>query len=199
MQNVRVLNVPNTLSCIRLLLVPAMLSLAWLGWSAAFLVCLCFTILTDAFDGWLARILRQTSELGSKLDSWADFLTYFTLPLSAWWLRPDALQSEAPYLAIAFGCYLAAIGFGFLKYGRLTSYHTWGAKLLAVIISVAAILFFAGSPGWCLRIVVPLVLLTQIEEIMITALLPVWRNDVPSFWHAAKLRRTLSRGGRTAH
>jgi phosphatidylglycerophosphate synthase len=187
-----VLNVPNALSCIRLLVVPVLLALAWSGHSRTFFVCLIISVLTDAADGWLARRLNQATELGARLDSWSDFATWLALPFCVWWLRPDVIREQAPYLAVAILVYLVAIAFGFLKYGRLTSYHTWGAKLIAVIMAVAALVLFGGGPGWPLRVVVPVVVLSQIEEILITALLPAWRANVPSLWHAWKIKAALT-------
>jgi CDP-diacylglycerol--glycerol-3-phosphate 3-phosphatidyltransferase len=70
-----VINVPNLLSCVRLSLVPVFLWLAWNDLSRAFFVCLIVSVLTDAADGYLARRLNQSTNLGAKLDSWADLST----------------------------------------------------------------------------------------------------------------------------
>src|SRR6266850_1706287 len=116
---------PNLLSCVRLLLVPVLLGLAWAGYSKTGLFLLLFSLVTDAVDGFLARKLNQRTDLGAKLDSWADFATSLSLPLAGWWLRPDVVRQESVFLATGIFFYLAAIAFGFLKYRRLTSYHTW--------------------------------------------------------------------------
>jgi CDP-diacylglycerol--glycerol-3-phosphate 3-phosphatidyltransferase len=183
-----VVNVPNALSCIRLSFVPVLLVLAWNGHHKAFLICLMVSIFTDAADGWLARRLNQTTELGAKLDSWSDFATWLCLPFCAWWLRPEVIRQEATFLALAIFFYIAAIVFGFLKYGRLTSYHTWASKGLAILVAAAALVFFANGAAWPLRVIVPMVVLSQIEEMCITALLPEWRTNVPSIWHAWKFK-----------
>ena len=143
-------------------------------------------------DGWLARRLKQATELGAKLDSWSDFATWLALPICAWWLRPDVIRQEAVFLIVAIFFYVGAIAFGFLKYGRLTSYHTWLSKVLAVLVAAAALLFFADGSAWSLRAIVPVVIASQIEEMCITALLPEWRANVPSFWHALKIKAGLN-------
>src|SRR5207247_7948668 len=165
------LNLPNLLSSVRLILVPVVLTLAWLGRSQAFLVCLIASLITDAADGILARRLRQTTEIGAKLDSWADFITCLALPLCAWWLRPDVIREQAFYLGAGIFFYLAATVVGFLKFKVLTSYHTWGAKLSALLLAAGALLIFAGGPGWVFRFIIPIVVLTSIEEIAITIIL----------------------------
>lgn len=183
------LTVPNLLSCVRFLLLPLLLALAWLGHTRLLLLTLVISLLTDILDGRLARLLNQRTELGAKLDSWADVATWLTLPLCAWWLRPEVLRQESPWLVGGIGFFLASVLFGFIKYRRLISYHTWGAKVLAGVVGVTVLAFFAGAPGWVLRIAMPLVALSAIEEMLITAALPEWRANVPSLWHALKLRR----------
>ena len=121
-------HLPNLLSVVRLLLVPVLLSLAWYGHPRFFLGGLIISLASDAADGFLARRFNQTSELGAKLDSWADFLTYLSLPICGWWLRPEVVREEQLWLTGGIGCYFAATIAGFLKFRRLTSYHTWAAK-----------------------------------------------------------------------
>lgn len=182
-------NVPNLLSCVRLSFVPALLWLAWNGYSRTFFICLMVSLLTDAADGYLARRLNQITNLGAKLDSWADLSTQLSLPFCGWWLRPDVVRQEAPFLAAGILLYLTALAFGFLKFRRLTNYHTWGGKLSAITVAAAGIVFFANGPGWPLRIAMPIVVLTCLEEIAITAILPERRANVKSLWHALQIRR----------
>lgn len=186
-------NLPNLLSCARLVLVPGLLTMAWSGSSGLFFCCLIASILTDTADGFLARRLNQTTDLGAKLDSWADLATSLSLPFSGWWLRPEVVRQEAPFLASGICFYLAAIAVGFLKFRRLTSYHTWGSKLSSVAVGVAVIVFFANGPGWPFRIAMPIVIIACLEEIAMTALLPEWRANVSSLWHALQIKRELAR------
>jgi len=186
-----VATVPNLVSCLRLLLIPVLIALAKAGHSQAFFWLLVSSLATDALDGLLARKLNQITELGSKLDSWADFTTYLSLPLCAWWLRPEVLRAEAPFLVAAMLFYLAAVSFGFVKFHRLTSYHTWLSKSLAILAGGVVLVLFAGGPGWPLRVLAPIVMVSCVEEMVITALLPRWRANVPSVFHALRLKREL--------
>jgi phosphatidylglycerophosphate synthase len=179
---------PNLLSLLRLILVPALLALAWCGLSRTFAGCLIASLVSDGVDGYVARRFNATSRLGAKLDSWADFTTYLTLPLCGWWLRPEALRAEAPFLAVLVCGYLAAVGFGFWKYRRLTSYHTRASRAAAVLAAVVVVWFFLGGPGWAVRVLTPVAVLSLLEEIAITAVLPEWRANVPSLWHARRTK-----------
>jgi hypothetical protein len=138
--------------------------------------------------------LRPESALGTLLDSYGDLATYTTVPLCAWWLWPELIRQEAPYAAAVVAAYVFPILLGYLKYGRLTSYHTWGAKLSAVVIGASALLLFLGGPPLPFRVAVWILVLAELEEIAITTLLPEWRSNVPSLLHARRLLR-LGPGG----
>ena len=182
-------NVPNALSLLRLSLVPVLLTLAWNGWGKIFFSLLVFSLLTDALDGWLARKLNQATEFGARLDSWADLLTSLSLPIAGWWLRPEVVREEAGFLLAGITFYLLAPICGWLKFRRLTSYHTWAAKSAAVALAIAVIVIFAGGPGWLLRIAMPLAVVACVEEIIMTTVLKQWQANVPTLWHAMQLQR----------
>ncbi|CAB4893625.1 unannotated protein [freshwater metagenome] len=91
--NGEVVNVPNLLSFLRILLVPVFLWLLLHKLFLAAIAVLAFAGLTDFLDGYLARKLNQTTKLGKMLDPVADRLYIFAtlLALSAtgyvpWWL-----------------------------------------------------------------------------------------------------------------
>lgn len=183
------LNIPNILSSLRLAAVPVLLVLAVEGHGRAFLILYVCALLTDLFDGYLARRLHQESELGAKLDSWGDFALYMATPVCAWLLWPELIRREAPYVLAVVCSFALPVLAGFLRYRRLTSYHTWGAKLSAVLMGASTLLLFAGGPAWPFRFSTVVLVITQIEEISITAVLSEWRSNVPTLWHAWRLMK----------
>ena len=180
--------IADGLSCLRIALAPLLLALAWAGARAAFVACLVIALLSDALDGRIARWSGRPSERGAVLDSWGDLLTYTILPAAACWLRPEFVRAEAAWLAVAVASFVAPTAIGFLKYRRLTSYHTLGAKLAAHLVGASAVIVFAGGSALPFRLATAVLVLVEIEEIAITAVLPEWRPNVRSFRHALALR-----------
>jgi CDP-diacylglycerol--glycerol-3-phosphate 3-phosphatidyltransferase len=170
-------NIPNLLSLLRLVAAPVLLLLAAGGRPTVYLVLLAAALLSDAVDGFLARRLGQTSELGARLDSLGDFAIYMTVPLGAWWLWPELIRREAPFAAAVVASYALPVLFGFLKYRRLTSYHTWGAKLSGVLLTAGALHHFACGQAWPFRLSVAVQVLAELEEIAITDVHPERRAN----------------------
>jgi CDP-diacylglycerol--glycerol-3-phosphate 3-phosphatidyltransferase len=181
-------HVPNLLSIFRIAMVPVLGGLAWNGMGAAFLVALVVSLTSDVLDGWIARKSGGATPLGAKLDSWGDLATYVSLPLFAWWLWPEVLRAEAPFMVAGLLAYFAPIAAGLIRWRRITSYHTWAAKGTSVVMGAALLCLFAGGPAWPFQVAVVLLVLEALEELAITATLPRLHSDVPSLWHALRIR-----------
>jgi len=185
------MNLPNTITLLRLLATPLLVWLAWHEREQGFLWLLFACLISDVLDGFLARHLQLQSELGSRLDSWADAAIYLSMPLCAWWLWPDLIRAELLWvLAVVASVALPALA-GLIKFGQTTSYHTWSAKLAALGVASGALLMFVGGPVWLFRLATPLAVLAALEEIAITCLLRETHSNIPSLWHL--LRRQRSR------
>ena len=182
-------HLPNIISICRLATTPVLLLLAWYGYAHTFLAVTTASFASDVLDGYLARRLGQTSALGAKLDSVGDFVIYITLPLGAWWLWPEMVRREIPFfIAVLASCVLPPL-VAFWKFSTFASYHTWGAKLAALVVGGSAIVLFAGGPPWLFHLAVPISVLAALEEMAITLVLPERQANVHSFWHVRKAHR----------
>jgi CDP-diacylglycerol---serine O-phosphatidyltransferase len=62
------------------------------NWGGVLLM-LCGSLLMDVFDGWAARLLNVTSDLGKQLDSLADMVSFGVLPgITLFWLMRDQCE-----------------------------------------------------------------------------------------------------------
>jgi CDP-diacylglycerol--glycerol-3-phosphate 3-phosphatidyltransferase len=188
------LNVPNLLSAFRVACAPLVLVLAWRGATGPFLAFFALGLASDALDGALARRLGQTSDFGARLDQWADFALWASLPIGAWWLWPETLVRESPFVILALASMLLPTAIAYAKYRAVPGYHTWSVKLgsLGMGISVPLLLIF--DVAWPFRAAALFQLVCAIDELGITYLLAECRHDVPSVLHAARLRRRGSTG-----
>ena len=71
-------NVPNTLTILRLILVPVFVAVFWSGHPKWALAVFCAASLTDLLDGYLARKLNQITDFGKLFDPLADKLMVLT-------------------------------------------------------------------------------------------------------------------------
>lgn len=188
-------SVPNLLSAFRIAAAPALLAIAWHGATGAFLALFCLGLVSDVLDGALARRLGQETDFGARLDQWGDFALWVSFPLGAYWLWPEVLRREAPYVILALVCLLLPTAIAYARYREVPGYHTWSAKLDSVLMAVAVPLLLLADVAWPFRVAAIFLLVCAVDEMMITILLPACRHDVPSAFHAARLRgRRASEG-----
>jgi CDP-diacylglycerol--glycerol-3-phosphate 3-phosphatidyltransferase len=186
-------SLPNAFTATRLALVPVLLLLAAAGNPNAFVAVLAIAFATDAIDGWLARRFRLESPLGAKLDSRADMALWLSLPIATWLLRPDFVHAEAASIGVLLASLALPLGAGLVKFGRVPSYHTWLAKGTAIVLSGAMLSIYLNGPLWPFRLAALLAVLSAIEEVLITALLPGLHADVRTWRAAQRIRATGSR------
>lgn len=87
--NKKHLNIPNSISLLRLLIIPYLGYLSLANQARIFGIVLIFYALSDFLDGYFARKLNQTSEFGAKLDSLADDLGNNLMIIFLYFLFPD--------------------------------------------------------------------------------------------------------------
>ena len=182
-------NLPNALSALRLALVPTLLFVAFLGEAGLFLALVTAALATDVLDGWLARALHQESQAGCLLDSRADLVLWLALPLCTWWLRPDFVRAEALLIGLLLVAFALTVAFGWRKFRALTSYHTWGAKLSAILLGGALLVLWAGGPAWPFELAAGVTILALLEELVITRLLDHPEQNVRTAWHVWRRSR----------
>ena len=183
------LTVPNLLSLFRIVMAPLLLFVAWAGEERLFYWIFGAMLLSDALDGFLARILHQTSDLGAKLDSYGDIATYLTLPPSIYLLWPDLFARERGYIAVALILYILPALFSLAKFKTLASYHTWLTKLSAIVMSVAIVLLLLFHESGLFHLAVWLLGVESAENIVITFLLEKPFTNVGSVWKVQKMRQ----------
>lgn len=184
----RIWTIPNVICGARFFGSLGLLPVAYWGNETAFVILAALLFFSDWIDGKLAIWLDQRSVLGARIDSVADATFYAASGLGVIWLKWSELGSIAIWMGVAIGSYVLTSSAGYFKYGRIPSYHTYGAKATNWIILGGLVLWFVWDLVWPIRIAFVCVTLTNLEATYMTSILPQWIADVPSFWHAQKLR-----------
>ena len=178
-----IFTIPNIICMGRMAGSFVLFGLAWMGLPGWFVGLFLVLSLSDWIDGKLARWLHQRSDLGARLDSAADAALYAALIGGALILSWDQLQHELVWLAVAVGSYALTTGMGLWKYGRVPSYHTYGAKFTMWLAAIAGAFLVLDWSVWPMRIAVIAVTLTNLEATAITCVLKEWRADVLTLFH----------------
>lgn len=188
----RIVTVPNIICLIRFFGAIGMLGLAYLNDARSFTIVFTLMSLSDWIDGRLARWLNQRSDFGARLDSFVDSVLYLCLFVGMFWLRWDILKSEAVWWVLAWLSYVLTTGAGLWKYGRIPSYHTYGAKTTQWLVLAGALCLLLDVSVWPFRVAMLGVILTNLEATVITCCLKEWRADVLTLWHILPARRSTS-------
>lgn len=176
------MNIPNTLSLLRLACAPLLIAAAWTGMPAVFFFLLTLMLFSDALDGYLARLWHQTSALGARLDSLGDYATYLGIAAGAWLLWPERIMREAGPVLLMIAVYLLPLIVSLAKFRRLNSYHTLLTKITAVTVSITIVLFLVIDSIWPIYLAIAMLMLEAVENIAITLKLKHPQTDIRSYW-----------------
>lgn len=189
-----IFTLPNMICMGRLAGSLFLLLLAWYEYRLGFVGLFVTLTLSDWIDGRLARWLRQRSDFGARLDSFADATLYACLLFGVLLLCKDALRGELIWISLAVASYVVTTVAGLIKYGKVPSYHTIAAKKTQGIVLLAGILLVLELYVWPTRIAAVAVTLTNIEATFLTLVLPTWQADVSSLWKVMRERKAARRG-----
>ena len=149
-----------------------------------------FGLVTDIFDGIIARKVGVSSEKLRRLDSQTDLIFWLAIGFSTYWLNPEIIKEHWKSITLIFGmeamCYILSIW----KFGKETCTHAWLSKFwgLSLLLAFTFLIGFSTA-NWAFYLCLVLGLISHIDVILIILILPKWQFDVPSSFHAWKIRR----------
>jgi CDP-diacylglycerol--glycerol-3-phosphate 3-phosphatidyltransferase len=127
-----------------------------------------FGLLTDVFDGIIARRLNISTQKLRRLDSTTDQLFF---------------------IMIAVGTEVLAYIICFIKFKKEIATHSIASKIWTLVLFAALLqIISTGDSTVLYQICFYAGMLTRLEIIGIILLLRKWTNDVPSIYHAVLLR-----------
>lgn len=193
---IRSLNIADWFSVYRIVAAPVLLVLALMGEQEIFSWLLLISYMTDGIDGYLARRLNVSSARGSQLDSYGDQFTFVVALIGLWVFENDFIRENLVLILIAFVPYIVQMVLAFSKYGKATAFHTYLAKLSAIVQAafILWILFFEPLyPLFYLMIV--LGILETLEEIALIFMHDKWVEGVKGIYWALRDRNRIKKAG----
>lgn len=170
---------PNALSVARILATPVLVALAATGHEAAFTWVLVPALLSDIADGLIARAFHLQSKLGALLDSIGDLLLLLASCYGTWVFHRDVAEQHWIALVALLAAWLLECAAALVRYGRLSSFHTYVSKVAGYLLGIfVGVLFVFGFHAWLLYLAVGVSVLGNLEELVLVAMLPEWRSDV---------------------
>ena len=147
-------------------------------------------ILSDVFDGVIARKLNLSTDLLRKWDSNVDLVFLLSILLCAFLLYPMAIEFELdkilPLIIMEFLMYVIC----FIRFKKSPANHAYSSKFFALIICIAlCYLFVCGTWGIWLTVLFVVGTLSYLDNFLILILLPTYRVDTKCFLLAWKIRK----------
>ena len=159
--------------------------LDWFKWLLA------ISFFTDSIDGYLARRYKVVSVFGSRMDSIGDDLTIAAAVAGVIVLKPEFLKHEIIFVIILIALFTIQTILALIRYGKISSFHTYAAKLSAILQGVfLLLLFFLPEPVYVLFYITAIfTIFDLLEEIILVLLLPQWETNVKGLWWVMKRKR----------
>lgn len=187
-------NIADWFSFYRIAAAPFLLVLIWLDLQLVFTWLLLISYLTDAIDGFLARKLKITSPRGSQLDSFGDQITLIIGLIGLFYFESDFIKINLVLILIAFFPYIIQMLIAYFKYGKATAFHTYLAKLSAVIQSIFILWSLFFNPEYVLFYAMIIIgIVETIEEIVLIFMYKNWASDVKGIFWALRDQRRLKK------
>jgi phosphatidylglycerophosphate synthase len=187
-------NIADWFSFYRIAAAPILLLLLLLDERQLFSWFLLISYLTDAIDGYLARKLKITSSRGSQLDSFGDQITLIVGLIGLFIFENEFIKNNIILISVAFVPYIVQMIIAYFKYGKATAFHTYLAKLSAILQSLFILYSLFFIPNYTLfYIMIGFGLLETFEEITLIYMYDSWSSDVKGIYWAFKDKRRLKK------
>ncbi|MGB5982229.1 MAG: CDP-alcohol phosphatidyltransferase family protein [Nonlabens sp.] len=189
------LNIPTLLILFRLLLAPIILLLAYheTAHCEPIIVTLMFLgLISDILDGIIARKQNISSAKLRRMDSQVDMLFWLSIGFATYFLYPALIKANIAAIIAILGMEVACYVISLIKFKKETCTHAFLSKMwgIALLVAFTSLIGFNHS-GVPFQIAIILGLISHIDRILITLILPKWTHDIPSTYHAYLIRKGI--------
>lgn len=187
------MSTPLALIAFRLLLAPAILILAYVLEDAArisIIVLMYLGLISDILDGIIARKQNLSTTRLRRMDSQTDMFFWLSIGIATWMLHPDLIRDNRIAIWIILSMEISCYAISVIRFRKETCTHAFLSKLwgITLLIAFTSLIGF-NHAGWPFVLAIIMGLISHIDRILITLILPHWTHDVPSTYHAYLIRK----------
>lgn len=182
--------IPNLISSYRLLVFPLILYFVITGNEKLFAIFLIINLLSDILDGFIARRFNMQTEIGAKLDSFADNLTYLLAFTGLLVFKMEELQPHLISFFIFIGMLVLTVIVSLIKFRKFPSFHLYWTKIGGYLQGAFFICVFTlgfWTPFYYL--VIAWGIIGALEHIAIQMVIPEMRSNVRGLYWVLKERQ----------
>jgi phosphatidylglycerophosphate synthase len=147
-------------------------------------------LLTDIFDGIIARQFQVSTQKLRRLDSAIDQVFFLAVAVATFMQCLEFFTTHAVSLALLLGVEALTYVVSYIKFRKEIATHSIGAKVWTLFIFATLVQVMVQCQSSVLFTICFWVgLITRFEIIAIVLILKQWTNDVPTIYHASRLRQ----------
>ncbi len=181
------LTIPNIITSYRLVIDPVILYFIISGNERLFAIFLIINLLSDALDGFIARRLKQETEIGAKLDGFADNFTYVLAFIGIFVFRMDDIRPHMVSFIIMIIMLVSTVIVSLIKFRKFPTYHLYTTKAGGYIEGGFFIsLFTIGFIPLFYYFMLVWAIMGAVECIAINLLIPEMRSDIKGLYWVVK-------------
>jgi CDP-diacylglycerol--glycerol-3-phosphate 3-phosphatidyltransferase len=147
-------------------------------------------LLSDIFDGIIARRLNISTVSLRRLDTTVDLIFWLAIAVATYLLHPDFYFRNVFKILLIIG--LEGIGYGvcLIKFRKEVATHAISSKLWTLIMFAALVQIVASGDSVLLfNLCFYTGILNKLEIIAMLLIIKKWHNDIPTVYHAVLLRK----------
>jgi len=182
--------IPNMITSYRLIMFPVILWFAISRREQLFTIFIIINFVSDILDGFIARRFNMKTEIGAKLDSFADNLTYLLAFTGLFIFKMDDIRPHLVSFILFIGFLVLSVVVSLFKFGKFPSFHCYMTKIGGYIEGAFFVcLFTLGFYAPFYYFVIAWGILGAVEHIAIQMIIPEMRSNVKGIYWVLKERK----------
>ena len=162
MKGAGVLNTANKLTILRLLMIPAILAVLYIGFHGSNFVAMGIFIIagiTDIADGYIARTYGQVTDFGKFMDPLADKILVFSVML--WFVQQGSIPAWVAIIVITREFLVTGLRLIAIVNKRVVAAELSG-KIKTTVTIVCLVIMFLPIEDWMLFVLIGAILVTTV-------------------------------------